>query len=140
MQLSIGDLARATGAKVPTIRYYEQIGLLAAPPRSEGGQRRYGRAEIERLNFIRHARALGFEIEAIRELLAMTGKPQASCHEADSIALSHLAEVEARIASLTALRDELSRMISECSHGRICDCRIIEVLADHGQCAADHDH
>lgn len=140
MDLSIGELARATEVKVPTIRYYEQIGLLAAPPRTEGGQRRYGRPEVDRLNFIRHARELGFGVENIRELLAMTEEPQASCHQADSIAQIHLAAVERRIDRLVTLRDELRRMIAECGHGRICDCRIIETLADHGRCAADHRH
>lgn len=138
MDISIGELSERTGVKVPTIRYYEQIGLLPAVPRSAGGQRRYGGSEVERLNFIRHSRELGFEIEQIRELLAMTAEPQASCHEVDSIARAHLSEIERRIARLEALRGELSRMIAECGHGRICDCRIIEVLANHGECTTDH--
>ncbi|MBE1206802.1 MerR family transcriptional regulator [Aminobacter carboxidus] len=138
MNLPIGELARRTGVKVPTIRFYEQIGLIAAPPRTEGNQRRYGKAEIDRLNFIRHARELGFEVDHIRELLVMSQEPQASCHQADSIAKSHLREVDRRIERLQALRGELSRMIDECGHGRICDCRIIEVLADHRQCASEH--
>lgn len=70
----------------------------------------------------------------------MSAEPQASCHQADSIARNHLAEVDRRIASLTALRGELSRMIEECHHGRICDCQIIEALADHSRCATDHAH
>jgi DNA-binding transcriptional MerR regulator len=137
---SIGEAAKASGVKVPTIRYYEEIGLLPAPVRTEGGRRAFGEAEMRRLTFIRHARELGFEVENIRELLDMSGKPQASCHQADSIARNHLEEIDRRIASLTALRGELSRMVDECHHGRICDCRIIEVLADHSQCAADHLH
>ncbi len=138
MDLAIGELAQRTRVKVPTIRYYEQIGLLAPPPRSEGGQRRYGDQEVDRLNFIRHSRELGFEIDDIRNLLQMTAEPQASCHTADSIARNHLVEVERRIASLEALRGELSRMIEECGHGRVCDCRIIEALADHSHCLTDH--
>ena len=134
MDVGIGELSRRTGVKIPTIRFYEQIGLLAPPPRTGGNQRRYGKAEVDRLNFIRHARELGFEVEDIRELLAMSASPQSSCHEVDSIAINHLKEVECRIASLTALRSELTRMIEECDKGQICDCRIIEVLADHGQC------
>jgi DNA-binding transcriptional MerR regulator len=140
MNLPIGELARRTGVKVPTIRFYEQIGLLSAPPRTEGNQRRYGQTEVERLNFIRHSRELGFEVDDIRELLDMAAAPQASCHQADSIARNHLSEIDRRIASLTALRSELTRMVEECGHGRICDCRIIEVLADHSQCAAEHAH
>ena len=111
MNIAIGELSQRTGVKVPTIRYYEQIGLLSPPPRSDGGQRRYGSPEVGRLNFIRHARELGFEIDDIRELLAMSAEPQASCHQADSIARNHLLEVDRRIASLQALRGELARMI-----------------------------
>ena len=140
MNLPIGELARRTAVKVPTIRFYEQIGLLPTPPRTEGNQRRYGKPEVDRLNFIRHARELGFEVDDIRELLAMSTEPQASCHQADSIARNHLAEVDRRIASLQALRGELSRMIDECGHGHICDCRIIEALADHSLCATEHKH
>ncbi|MET3927958.1 helix-turn-helix domain-containing protein [Devosia sp. 2618] len=140
MNISIGELAKRSGVKVPTIRYYEQIGLLSSAPRSEGNQRRYGKTEVDRLNFIRHSRELGFEIEDIRELLAMSAEPQASCHQVDSIARNHLVEVERRIESLMALRAELERMISECGHGRICDCQIVEALADHGRCMGDHKH
>lgn len=140
MNLPIGELAKRTAVKVPTIRFYEQIGLLPAPPRTEGNQRRYGKVEVDRLNFIRHARELGFEVNDIRELLAMAAEPQASCHQADSIARNHLNEIERRIASLEALKSELERMIEECGHGRICDCRIIEALADHSLCATDHKH
>jgi DNA-binding transcriptional MerR regulator len=138
MDISIGALAKHTQVKIPTIRYYEQIGLLPSAARNDGNQRRYGQAEIDRLNFIRHARELGFEIDDIRELLAMAAEPQASCHQADSIARNHLAAMDRRIAQLQALRGELKRMISECGHGRISDCRIIEALADHGQCATEH--
>jgi DNA-binding transcriptional MerR regulator len=129
MNIAIGQLSAKTGVKVPTIRFYEQIGLMVAPPRTEGNQRRYGQAEVDRLNFIRNARELGFEVEDIRELLTMAAEPQASCHQADSIAMNHLREIDRRIARLTALRAELSRMIQECGHGHICDCRVISVLA-----------
>jgi DNA-binding transcriptional MerR regulator len=129
MNFSIGQLAQQTGIKVPTIRFYEQIGLVDAPPRTGGNQRRYSQNEVDRLNFIRNARELGFEIDDIRELLAMASEPQASCHQADSIAMNHLREVDQRIARLQALRGELSRMVDECGHGHICDCRIISVLA-----------
>lgn len=138
MSFSIGELSRRTGVKVPTIRFYEQIGLISAPPRTEGNQRRYGRMEVDRLNFIRHGRELGFEVDDIRDLLAMTEEPQASCHEADSIARNHLRKVERRIASLEALRGELARMVRECGHGRVCDCKIIEAVADHALCAGEH--
>ena len=133
--IGIGDLSRRTGVKVPTIRYYEQAGLMPAPSRTEGGQRRYAQAEVSRLHFIRHARQLGFEVEAIRELLDLAARPDQSCSEADAIARRQLQGVERRIAQLTALRDELARMLGACAHGSIGECRVIETLADHGLCA-----
>ena len=137
MDLTIGELSRRTGVKVPTIRYYEQIGLMRDTPRTASNRRLYDGDATKRLAFIRHARQLGFDIEAIRELLALSAEPQASCHAADSIALRHLAEIERRLSQLAALRDELRRMIEECGHGRVCNCRVIETLADHGLCLCE---
>jgi DNA-binding transcriptional MerR regulator len=138
MSLTIGDLSRQAQVKIPTIRYYEQIGLLAAPVRTEGQQRRYGGNDVRRLNFIRHARELGFEVEAIRQLLSLASHPDRSCGEAHAITRTHLDEVNDKIARLTALRDELEAMVA-CDHRKVADCRIIEVLADHGQCRhAEH--
>jgi DNA-binding transcriptional MerR regulator len=137
VDFSIGELSRRAQVKVPTIRYYEGIGLLAAPPRTDGGQRRYGEEDAKRLNFIRHARELGFEVDAIRELLDMSGQPDRSCAEADRIARHHLDEVDRRIVRLTALRAELTRMIGECGHGRVGECRVIQVLGDHDLCAGE---
>jgi len=136
--LSIGEAARQSGVKVPTIRFYEQIGLLPAPPRSEGNRRQFDEKDLNRLAFIRHARELGFEIADIRELLTLTEQPQSSCHEADSIAARHLQEIEERIARLQALKEELQRMVEECGHGKVCECRVIQVLADHGKCRRAH--
>jgi DNA-binding transcriptional MerR regulator len=133
MDLAIGELSRQTGVKVPTIRYYEQIGLLPAPVRTEGQQRRYGTDEVRRLNFIRHARELGFEVGAIRQLLGLAADPDRCCGEAHEITRAHLDDVNDRIARLTALRDELEAMVT-CDHRRISECRIIEVLADHRNC------
>ena len=134
----IGVLSRQTGVKVPTIRFYEQIGLLTAPPRTAGNRRTYDAHDAERLSFIRHARQLGFAIDDIRTLLAMTQTPQAECAEVDRIARRHLAAVEQRIAQLEALRAELSRMVAACGHGHVGDCRVIESLADHRLCAGEH--
>ena len=130
MDFSIGELARRTQVKVPTIRYYEQIGLLAPPPRTEGHQRRYDKTSMARLAFIRHTRELGFNIEAIRALLSLQDNPDQSCSVADGIASARLAEVEERIASLSALRTELQRMLEECACGRVAECRVIETLAN----------
>ena len=140
MNLSIGDLARRTGVKVPTIRYYEQIGLLPEPDRSAGNQRLYGQSALDRLAFIRHARELGFPLDAIRDLLSLSDRPDQSCAAADVIARAQLAEVESRLARLTALKGELERMVVQCAGGRIADCRVIEVLGDHSLCATDHQH
>ncbi|MDQ0469449.1 MerR family transcriptional regulator [Labrys wisconsinensis] len=136
--LPIGEVARRSGVKVPTIRYYEGIGLLPVPPRSDGNRRQYDEADLRRLTFIRHARELGFEIEAIRTLLTLQDDRDQSCAAADAIAGARLAEVEQRIASLTALKAELQRMVEGCAHGRVAECRVIEILADHGQCRHHH--
>jgi len=132
---TIGALGKAARVNIETIRYYERIGLMPPPARSRAGYRTYDTSHVERLEFIRHSRELGFSLDAIRELLALSDNPERSCAEADTIARVHLRDVEARIASLEALRSELTRMIRRCSHNRIADCRVIRVLADHAQCA-----
>jgi len=86
MDLTIGELARRSGYAVQTLRYYEQIGLMPKPPRSSGGQRRYGEDLQRRLLFIRHARDLGFEIEDIRSLLDLASRPDQPCASVDAIA------------------------------------------------------
>lgn len=136
--LSIGKLAQETGVKVPTIRYYEQIGLLPEAERSAGNQRLYSQAQLDRLRFIRHSRELGFPLEAIRDLLSMSDHPDASCAAVDGIAVAQLQAVRHRIARLKALEGELERMIAQGKHGTIADCRVIEVLGDHALCAHDH--
>ena len=138
--LTIGKLGARAGVKVPTIRYYEQIGLLPKAERSSGNQRLYEQKALERLAFIRHARDLGFTLEAIRDLLSLSDRPDQPCDAADAIATAQLAEVESRLARLTALRTELERMVVQCAGGRIADCRVIEVLGNHSLCATDHGH
>jgi DNA-binding transcriptional MerR regulator len=136
--LSIGQVAQQSGVKIPTIRYYEDQGLLPAPIRSEGNRRLYGKAHVTRLVFVRHARELGFPPSAIRDLLVLSDQPDVSCSAADSIARVQLAAVEARLAQLTALRGELHRMIAACAGGQVANCRVIESLADHAHCDVDH--
>ena len=135
---TIGRLAEATATKVQTIRYYETIGLLAPFSRTEGGHRLYDTEDKKRLTFIRHARELGFSIDAIRELLSLSDNPDTSCERADDIASRQLEEVEQRLKRLKVLQKELKRMVAECGHGRVCDCRVIEVLSDHRLCQAAH--
>ena len=140
-EFSIGQLAGQTGAKVQTIRYYEEIGLMPAPLRTAGNQRRYGAKHLTRLAFIRHSRELGFPLDAIRELLSLADLPDRSCAAADAIAQRQLEAVERRVRQLEALRHELRRMIGQCQGGKIGDCHVIEVLADssHGHCFG-HQH
>jgi len=136
--LKIGDIARATDTKVETVRYYERIGLMPPPGRTEGNYRSYTAAHLKRLNFIRHARGLGFDIAEIRSLLDLSDQPERDCAEADRIATGHLGAVEAKIAQLEALRGELARMVGECRGGRAATCRVLEVIADHSRCLGDH--
>jgi Cu(I)-responsive transcriptional regulator len=127
--LNIGDLAKATGAKVETIRYYERIGLLPKPARTAGNYRIYGEDALGWLSFIRRARDLGFTIEQVRELMALAHQSGRSCAAADAIARTHLEEVKRKLADLRALERELSALIDQCTHGTIAECRIIEALA-----------
>lgn len=135
---TIGQLAKQTGCKVQTIRYYEQIGLMPEALRTEGNQRRFGQAHLERLAFVRHSRELGFPLSAIRELLRLGDSPKHSCEAADRIARQHLQQVESRIARLEALRTELRRISRQCRGGRIADCRIIKALSGHPPIEAEY--
>jgi len=134
---SIGELSRRTGVKVPTIRYYEQIGLIAAPERTAGNQRRYTQAGLQRLSFIRHSRDLGFSLDDTREFLELSEQPDKQCNGADKIAARHLAALREKIAKLKRLEKELER-ISSCKADKLGDCAVLETLADHGLCTTDH--
>jgi Cu(I)-responsive transcriptional regulator len=136
--MKIGELSRATGTNVETIRYYERIGLLPEPARTTGNYRSYGPDHRARLVFVRHSRDLGFTIEEIRSLLDLSDDPTRDCAEADRIASAHLAQVEDKIAQLSLLRNELTRIVGRCRGGLAGDCRVIEALADHSQCESHH--
>lgn len=137
--LSIGALAKATDVKVTTIRFYEQIGLLPEPLRAANDRRVYDERTMSRLAFIKHARQLGFAVDAIRTLLQLSDNPDQSCEQANILAAEQLAAVDSKIIRLQALRGELQRVVSAACQGRVSDCRVIEVLSDHSHCAADHD-
>jgi Cu(I)-responsive transcriptional regulator len=126
---TIGKLARATGAKVETVRYYERIGLLGAPARSEGNYRLYDAAALARLSFIRRSRDLGFSLDEVRQLLALSDDRERSCSAVDELARTHLDAVDRKIADLQALRRELDSLVRQCGRGTIADCRIVEALA-----------
>ncbi|MDP0927627.1 helix-turn-helix domain-containing protein [Paracoccus onubensis] len=125
----IGDLARLTGTKVVTIRYYEKIGLMPAPHRSAANYRIYSKAQLHRLQFIRRCRELGFSLEQVAELAALSSDRARSCTEVDDLTRVHLAEIEDKIADLTALAAELRSIGAQCKGGTtISNCRIIEAL------------
>jgi len=127
--LTIGHLARETGTKVETIRFYEKSGLLPEPARTDSNYRAYEKTHLQRLHFIRKARDLGFSLDQIRAMLALSDDQTRPCEAVDEIARIHREEVVRKIADLTALKKELDRMIAQCSHGAIADCRIIESLS-----------
>jgi len=139
--LSIGELGRRTRCKVQTIRWYEEVGLLPVPARTEGGHRVYGSSHLKRLDFIRHAREFGFTLDAVRALLALSDHPERPCEEVHALASGQLAAVEDKLRRLKTLRAELVRMTDACRGGTAGDCHILETLADHshGLCASpDH--
>lgn len=129
-KLMIGQLARATATKVTTIRFYESIGLLAAPPRTASGRRTYGPADTRRLRFIRNGRRLGFSIDEIRSLINLAENPAQDCSAASVIAARHLEDVESRLAQLTLLRDELATLTLTCTNEQIANCRIMQAIGD----------
>lgn len=137
--ITIGELSKFTGVKIPTIRYYEETGLLPKPERSEGNQRRYSSKGLELLAFISHARELGLTIEAIRELIELSQHPERPCAEADRIADEQLAIVQEKIAKLRKLEAELLRITSHDHANQVRDCYVIQALANHDLCCDDHD-
>ncbi|MBN8890381.1 MAG: hypothetical protein BGP12_20310 [Rhodospirillales bacterium 70-18] len=140
--LSIGALAGRSGCKRQTIRWYEEIGMLPEAARTEGGHRVYGPQHLARLEFIRHARGLGFPLDDIRTLLDLSGQPGRSCDEVHEIGARLLDAVDARMRRLAAVREELHRIVASCTTGGpAASCRILDALADHHHdgCAAQSD-
>ncbi|RUS60404.1 MerR family transcriptional regulator [Pseudorhodobacter sp. E13] len=135
---SIGQLSKDSGVKVPTIRYYESIGLLPEPGRNTGNQRRYDGAARDRLRFIHHARALGFAVDDIRALIKMSDHPERPCMALDQIARDQLAKTRTRIARLQALEAELARIVANCEGEVVGNCSVLAALGDHSQCAGPH--
>ncbi|KQT87464.1 helix-turn-helix domain-containing protein [Aurantimonas sp. Leaf443] len=135
---SIGRVAEATGCKVPTIRFYEEIGLLPEPERTHGNQRRYVSRHVERLRFVMHARELGLPLGSIRRLIDLSENPTAPCAEADAIAREQLGLVREKIARLRALEAELERVLAACDRGVAQDCAVLQVLSEHETCRHGH--
>ena len=129
-ELNIGVLSKETGVKVVTIRFYEKIGVLAAPPRSAGNYRIYGQQHVRRLHFVRRCRDLGFSLDQIQDFLQLSSANGSSCAEVCKISRRHLKDVESKLADLKRLASELRRITSSCSGTRpISQCRIIEALS-----------
>lgn len=126
--MNIGTLARLTGAKADTIRYYERIGLLPAPARTAGNHRVYGQEHLARLGFVRGARRLGFTLDEVREMIALGGHANRSCADIHAVARRHLDAVDARIADLNRLRDELAHLVGQCEGGSVERCGVLESL------------
>ncbi|MBY5967445.1 Cd(II)/Pb(II)-responsive transcriptional regulator [Halomonas denitrificans] len=128
--MKIGELARRSGVKVETLRYYEREGLLPEPERSDGNYRVYRDAHAERLDFIRHCRALDMTLDEIRALLVCQDHPEHPCEDADALIEAHLGHVEQRIAQLSRLKAELERLRQRCAgHGTAGECGILNELA-----------
>jgi len=139
MDFSIGELSKRTGVKVPTIRYYEQEGLLNAPVRTQGNQRRYFQGDLERLGFIRHCRDLGLPMPAIRDLIELSLHPDKPCSQANRIAADQLKSVRQRIRHLKKLEGELKRIAASCEGGHtVTECNVLKAFGDHGLCREEH--
>ncbi|MBI3433598.1 MAG: helix-turn-helix domain-containing protein [Proteobacteria bacterium] len=126
--VSIGELSRRTGVHIETIRYYEKIKVLPAPPRTAGGRRVYGPVSTRTLAFIRRARELGFTLDEIRALLDLGGPGKASCAEVRDIAAHHLDDIRAKIADLRKLEILLASTIAKCSGRTAPDCPVNDIL------------
>jgi MerR family mercuric resistance operon transcriptional regulator len=126
---TIGVLSRETGCNIETIRYYEKVGMLPKPCRTEGGHRIYAPAHFTRLGFILRARALGFSLDDIRNLLLLSEGKTMSCAKVKALALAHLQDIRSRIADLKAMEAVLDELADKCSGKITPDCPIIESLS-----------
>lgn len=126
---SIGKAARDSGVAVETIRYYERIGVVPAPPRSASGRRVYGRDHIARLRLIRHCRGLGFSLSDARALLALAENDAAPCAEVAAIAEGHLAGVRQKIRDLRRLEHALNDLVRDCNDGNT-GCPALRILSE----------
>lgn len=126
--MKIGDVARRTGVPAKTIRYYESIGLLPRPERAANGYRVYGEEALRTLSFVRHARQLGFPLDDVRALLGLWRDRSRPSREVKALALRRIADVDARIAELQRLRDELAHLAEACHGDERPECPILDAL------------
>jgi MerR family transcriptional regulator, copper efflux regulator len=128
--MKIGELAQRAGVGIDTVRYYERQGLLPMPERLASGYRRYGQIDVSRLHFVRRAKALGFTLVEIRELLALSGRREDDMGSLKAAATEKLVDVQARLAELTRIRDGLQSLVASCpGHGALEQCPILDALA-----------
>ncbi|MBM3599521.1 MAG: helix-turn-helix domain-containing protein [Alphaproteobacteria bacterium] len=127
-RMPIGELSRMTEVNIETIRYYERIKMLPPPPRTAGGRRTYGTAELRLLVFIRRARELGFSLDEIRALLRLEAPGAASCREVREIATRHLRDIRAKLGDLKRLERLLARTVAKCSGGTVPECPVLDIL------------
>jgi MerR family mercuric resistance operon transcriptional regulator len=125
----IGKLAERTRVNIETIRYYERVGLLPPPPRTEGRHRAYDEGHVQRLSFIRRSRELGFSLDDVRTLLQLAGTGNTSCCATKELTLRHLVDVRSKIASLKKLERALKNMTDACEPSRQLSCPIIDALS-----------
>ena len=123
-----GELARATGCNIETIRYYEKTGILPDPPRSAAGYRLYTPAHVARLRFILRARELGFGMDDIRGLLGLEDRNVPTCAVVKARTERHLADVRAKIADLAKIEAVLADTAARCSGEFVPDCAVLRVL------------
>ena len=125
----IGEISTRTGVNIETIRYYERIGLIPAPPRKNGRRRIYDESHVRRLRFVRRSRGLGFALDDIRTLLALADRGEQACSETKEMTVRHLADVRGKIASLRKLERALREMTDACRPGRQSSCPILDALS-----------
>ena len=123
--MKIGEAASASGCHLETVRYYERIGLLPAPPRTGSGYRDYGTTDVDRLRFVSRGRDLGFSLDEIRSLLRLAENEAMSCQQVDVLAREHLAEIQAKIKDLSRIATDLERVIQSCGGGERAQCTIL---------------
>ncbi len=131
--MNIGDAATETGLTAKTIRYYESIGLIEAPSRTDGGYRAYSRRDLHVLRFLRRARGLGFTVEECRDLIALYCDRRRASADVKAIALSRIADIDRKIAELGTLRDTLADLAERCHGDGRPDCPILDDLAGGGR-------
>jgi Cu(I)-responsive transcriptional regulator len=131
--LNIGDAAKASGVSAKMIRHHEEVGLLAAPRRTEAGYRQYSAAEVHTLRFIRHARDLGFSIQAIGELVGLWQDRRRPSRQVKALAQAHIVELEQKAQEILAMKVTLEHLVHCCKGDDRPDCPILENLADETQ-------